>query len=265
LRQWQSREESTVSKATILANLHLHAVLPRLQDLVRLDDKARSIASQMNLSVRFRVLNGPSVVIDIRNGVVSSSGDPKAGAQLGLLFASCDQLNNMFMEKPAVPIPYKRLHKLAQMNNFTRLTKILTRYLRPSRSDLDDPDFKKKHVEMAFLTGLAGSAQIAKHDPKMEHTVRLLPHGSLQFSILPDGPFAWAVVDQDKNITSGPGKIDNPTADLEINGINVALDLLADRLDLFAAVGKGDIRASGLLPLGDELNALLDRVGKFLA
>jgi hypothetical protein len=249
----------------ILANLHLHAVLPRLQDLVRLDEEARSIAEGMNLSVRFRVLGGPSRVVEIRNGRVEASGDPSARAELGLLFASCDQLNNMFMEKPAVPVPYKRLDKLIQMKRFTRLTEIMTGYLRPSERDLEDPAFKKKFVDMTLQAGLAGAAQVAKYDSKVEHAVELLPHGSIQFSVLPDGPFAFVEVDPEKNIRSGNGRIDNPSANLDINGVDVAADLLADRLDQFAALGGGDLKASGLLSLIDEFNPLLDRVGKFLA
>jgi hypothetical protein len=248
----------------ILANLHLHAVLPRLQDLVRLDEEARSIATKMNLGIRFRVLRGPSRVVEIRSGRVEASGDPAARAELGLLFTSCDQLNNMFAQKSAVPVPYKRLDKLIQLKRFTRLTEIMTGYLRPSDQDLEDPAFKKKFVEMTLLAGLAGAAQIAKYDSKVEHVVELLPHGSIQFSVLPDGPFAFVEVDTEKNIKSGPGKIDNPSANLDINGVDVAADLLADRLDQFAALGGGDLKASGLLPLIDEFNALLDRVGKFL-
>lgn len=251
-------------RAFILANLHLHAVLPRLQDLVRLDEEARSIASQMNLSVRFRVLGGPSVVVEILNGAVTTSSDPSAKAQLGLLFASCDQLNNMFMEKTAVPIPYKQLHKLLQMKHFSRLTEIMTRYLKPTDADLKDPAFKKKSVEMTLLTGLAGAAQIAKYDGKMEHAVKLLPYGTVQFSVLPDGPFAYVEVDPSKNISSGAGKIDNPSANLDINSVDTAADMLADKLDQFAALGSGDLKATGLLPLIDEFSALLDRVGKFL-
>ena len=33
-------------RAFILANLHLHAVLPRLEELVKLDEEARSIAQE---------------------------------------------------------------------------------------------------------------------------------------------------------------------------------------------------------------------------
>lgn len=252
-------------RSYILANLHLHAVLPRLEELVKLDAEARSIASQMDLRVRFRVRKGPQMVIGIEKGAVKASADRSAKADLGLFFVNCDQLNNMFMEKLAVPIPYKHLLQLRQMTRFTKLTGIMTRYLKPSPSDLADPEFKRKHVEMTLMVGLAGAGQIAKYDRKMKKVVDRLPHGTIQFSVLPDGPFAHVSVDERKNIAVQNGKIDHPVASLDLNGVDLTADLLSDNLDTFAAVGSGEIRPSGLLSLIDEFNALLDRVGYYLA
>ena len=138
-------------RAYILANLHLHAVLPRLEELVQLDEEAQSIAREMKLNVRFKVRKGPSEVVEISDGRVRASSDPKAKADLGLFFASCDQLNNLFMEKRAIPVPYKGVTRLPQMKRFGKLTELLTRYLKPAETDLADPAFKKKHVEMALM------------------------------------------------------------------------------------------------------------------
>jgi hypothetical protein len=252
-------------RSFILANLHLHAVLPRLEELVELDEEAGSIARQMDLSVRFKVRGGPSEVVRISGGAVRSSREPKAKADLGLFFASCDQLNNLFMAKRAVPIPYKGLTRLGQMRRFGELTAILTRYLKPSDADLQDPVFKKKHVEMALLTGLSGAAEIARHDRKMEKVVDRLPWGTVQFSVLPDGPYAFARVDREKTIFVGNGTVADPTANLDIHGVDMAAGVLAGTVDTFAALGREEIRATGLLSLVDEFNALLDRVGSYLA
>ena len=252
-------------RSHILANLHLHAVLPRLEELVKLDDEARSIARQMKLKVGFKVRKGPSAVVEIAEGVVRASSDPKAKADLGLLFMSCDQLNNLFMDERAIPVPYKGLTQLRQMGRFSKLTGILTRYLKPAPDDLEDPAFKKKHVEMTLMVGLAGAAEVARYDRKMEKVVDRLPWGTVQFSVLPDGPYAFASVGKDKAISVGNGTVPNPTANLDINGVDMAAGVLAGTVDTFAAVGRQDLRATGLLSLIDELNALLDRVGYFLA
>jgi hypothetical protein len=252
-------------RSYILANLHLHAVLPRLEELVKLDEEAHSIAKQLKLKVRFKVWKGPSEVVEISDGVVRTSSDPRAKADLGLLFLNCDQLNNLFMDKRAIPVPYKGLTQLWQMRHFSKLTELLTRYLKPTEADLKDPAFKKKHVEMALMTGLAGAAEVARYDRKMEKVVDRLPWGTVQFSVLPDGPHAFASVGRDKTITVGNGTVADPTANLDIDGVDMAAGVLAGTVDTFAAVGREDLRATGLLSLIDELNALLDRVGFFLS
>ena len=252
-------------RSYILANLHLHAVLPRLEELVKLDDEARSIAQQMKLAVRFKVRKGPSEVVEIAEGAVRASSDPRAKADLGLLFLSCDQLNNLFMDKRAIPVPYKGLTRLPQMRSFSKLSGVLTRYLKPAETDLKDPGFKKKHVEMALMAGLAGAAEVARYDRKMQKVVDRLPWGTAQFSVLPDGPHAFVSVGRDKTISVTNGTIADPTATLDIHGVDMAAGVLAGTVDTFAAVGREDIRATGLLSLLDELNALLDRVGTLLA
>jgi hypothetical protein len=211
------------------------------------------------------VRGGPSETVEICDGRVRSSSDPKAKADLGLFFASCEQLNNLFMEKRSIPVPYKGLTQLRQMSRFSRLTERLTRYLKPSEGDLEDPEFKRKHVEMMLMTGLAGAAEVARYDRKMEHVVDQLPWGTLQFSVLPDGPYAFASVDEEKTIFVGNGRIADPTANLDIHGVDMAAAVLAGTVDTFAALGREEICASGLLSLVDEFNALLDRVGHFLA
>jgi hypothetical protein len=169
------------------------------------------------------------------------------------------------MDKRAIPVPYKGLTQLRQMGRFSELTGILTRYLKPAADDLEDPAFKKKHVEMTLMVGLAGAAEVARYDRKMEKVVDRLPWGTVQFSVLPDGPYAYASVGKDKTISVGNGTVADPTANLDINGVDMAAGVLAGTVDTFAAVGREDLRATGLLSLIDELNALLERVGFFLA
>ena len=94
-------------RSYILANLHLHAVLAAPGGAGQLDHEAQSIAEQMKLKVRFKARKGPSEVVEIADGVVRTSSDPQAKADLGLLFVSCDQLNNLFMDKRAIPCPTK--------------------------------------------------------------------------------------------------------------------------------------------------------------
>ena len=254
-----------MSKQEIMAHLHLFAVLPRLGDLARVDDEARTLVAGMNLTIHFNVLAGPSLFLKFSGGKVTASDRKQGRTDVAFLFTSCEKLNRMMMGEKVIPILYKGFTKLGQLKKFMRISDILPEYLKPEDSKLADPAFKAKHVELLLLTALAGAAQIAGHDPKMKKTADKLPTGTIQYEVNPDGPYAHVYVNSKDDIRVAPGKLDAPTATLEINGgIDMAADLLADKLDTFAALGAGDLRATGLLPLADEFNAMLDRVGVFL-
>ena len=253
-----------MNKKLILADLNLYAVLPRLEELVRLDEEAKNIAKDMNVVIQFTVYAGPTVQLAFSGGRVKAHRGKTMKANVALFFVSCEQLNRMFNNEKVIPIPYKGIHRIGDLKKFTKLTEILPRYLQPSDADMADPDFRKKHVEMSLMVGLSGSRSIAEYDIKMKKVVDKLLDGSILFRVLPDGPELHVVI-ENKRIYAVNAPIDDPSATLEINGVDLAVELLAGKLDSFAALGAGDLRASGLLPLADEFNALLDRVGYYLA
>jgi hypothetical protein len=213
--------------------------------------------------VRFVVRHGPFVTLRIDQHGVAYSFDRTVHFDVGLLFRTCEQLNGMFAGKNVVPIPFKGFVKLGRMKYLTQLTDRLPRYLKPSVEDLASPTFKAQHVEMLLLTGAAGAADIARLDRKMARVAARLPDGTILFRVTPDGPCANVTVCGGR-IDAAPGSIDSPSATLEIEGVDTAQALLANTLDSFAALGAGTVRASGLLPLVDEFNALLERVGHYL-
>lgn len=252
-------------KALVLANLNLHAVLPRLEELVKLDAHARELADALDLSVRFAVRGGPFVTLAIGHGTVKTSFDRSARYDVGLLFSTCDKLNAMFAGAPVTPLPFKGFLKLGRMKLFTELSNLLTRYLKPSDADMQSPEFRVKHLEMLLMTGLAGTADIARFDRKLRKVASHLPVGTMLVKVLPDGPSAHVVIREGADIAATNGPVDAPTTTLEMHGVDVAIGLLSKKIDSFAALGAGTVRASGLLPLADEYNALLDRVGYYLS
>lgn len=257
-------------KERIIAHLNLYAVLPRLEELVKLDDEAKRIAAQMNLTIHFRVKDGPSLKLSFANGSVSSSHTLTGACDVGLFFPSVGVLNRMFKgDKKAFPVPYwvnplVLINKIGDLKGFTKLMDIMPRYLKPSEDDLRDAAFRKKHIEMLFLLALSATAVIADMDPKMKKVAGHLKDGTMLFSVLPEGP-DFNVTVRGGHIEAKLGKIENPSATVEIRDIDLAIDMLNDRVDTFACTGSGDLRASGALNLVDEYNALLDRVGYFSA
>ncbi len=251
-----------MNKARIKANLYLYAVLPRLEELAKLDDEARRIAGELDLVVQFVVNAGPAVQIAIKNGEIKAHRGKVVKPGVALFFHSCDQLVRMFNQETVIPIPYRGFTKLPLMKKFTRLTEILTRYLEPSDEDLKDPKFKAAHVEMSLMVGMAGAREIADLDPKMQKVVKKLPNGTLLFRV-EGGPSAHVIVDN-RRIFALNGPISDPVGTLTLKNVDIAADVMAKKVDTFAALGIGDIKVSGLIPLVDEFNALMDRVSYFL-
>jgi hypothetical protein len=245
----------------IRAHMHLHAVLPRLGDLARLDDEARGIVAGMKVAIGFQVLGGPRVVLHFANGGVRATKE--GGGNVCLLFPSCAKLNAMFDGQKVTPIPLKGLHRMGDLKKLTRLTDILTRYLKPSDADMADAGFRAKHVELSLLVGLAATAAIATIEPKGRRIAGHMPSGTMVYDI-GGGPKAHVVIDHG-DIRAFAGTVDDPTTTIEIRDVDLAVALIKGQVDTFAANGAGDIRASGSLTLADEFNTLFDRVGLYLA
>lgn len=257
-------------KERIIAHLNLYAVLPRLAELVKLDDEAKRLAAPMNLTIHFRVNDGPSLKLSFAGGEVTTSRNLTGASDVGLFFPSVSVLNRMFKgDKKAFPIPYwvnplALINKIGDLKSFTKLMDIMPRYLKPSEEDLRDQAFRKKHVEMLFLLALSATGVIADMDPKMKKVVGQLGDGTVLFSILPEGPHLNVTI-RGGHIDAALGKIDNPSATIEVRDIDLAIDMLNDRVDTFACTGSGDLCASGSLNLVDHYNALIERVGYFSA
>jgi hypothetical protein len=245
----------------ITANMNLYAVLPALGELVKLDAEAGRIAAEMAVTLEFHVLRGPRVLLRFDHGKVTA--EREGCSDLGLLFLSCDRLNRMFAGEKITPIPFGSLWRFAELQRFEKLSAILTRYLKPSVADMKVPAFRKAHVGLSLLVGLSATREVADLDRKARRVAAHLYNGSIQYSVGDDGPDAYVEI-KDGVIQVRMGKLADPTTTIGIRDVDLAVDLIANRVDTFAANGAGDIRASGDLHLADEFNHLFERVGLYL-
>ncbi len=247
----------------VVAHLNMLAVLPRLEELVQYDADAQELIKGMKFSIRFRVMGGPSIFIAIGNGKITSTTDTTLSADTGLLFTSYEQANRMFAGEKVVPIPYWGAWRMSDLKRFTQLSTLLEKYLKPSDESLKDPGFKAQVVKMTLHTIAAGVAQLAEHDSKASHWAKSVPEGVAMFKVLPEGPAACISV-QGGKFRPIWGEVKNPSVTTTFKDIDTALNLFTGKLDAFAALGDGDVRMSGLIPMADHLNAIIDRVGWYL-
>ncbi len=252
----------------VLARLNLFAVVPRLTELVEFDEEARKIASNCTGSIELSAMRLGAVRLMFRNGNLDVVRDPGGSADTGLWFPSPELLNKLFAGEKAVPVPYVwKPWNLPKLMAFQKLADRLGAMLGDPDKTLkdsgNDPKTKEFLVRCMLYTALAGVKELVEYDEKMAWFSKSTPDGTFLIKVLDDGPEAHLFIRQGV-VTPGKGPIANPTVTLEIKNLDIAWELLQGRIDAMGALGACDIRMTGFLPLADNVNVVMDRLGVYL-
>jgi len=251
----------------VKARLNLLAVLPNLEDVVRDDAEMRALVSEARITVRFVVARGPSAYARFADGVctVGEGSPPKApgSPSVVLSFASPGHLNKMFDGK-AQPVPLWGLNHLKFLQGpFTQLTERLAYYLTPTDELLAHPGYLAMNTRLTLNTAAYAVPQLLAGDPDCRALRHALGEGSVVIKVLPDGPSVHLVCGR-SFVRPGKGELPQPSALVLLPGLQVANDFLNAKLDMFAAVAKGDIEIWGQIGMVDALGLVLDRVPRYL-
>ncbi len=247
----------------VKACLNLHAVLPNLEELIAFDVEARQLTSTWDIAIEFNVHNGPRAHVVIRNGQCRVGRGPSDRCDVRLWFTSPAHLNAMFANK-GTPIPTKGFTRLGFVSKeFLKLTGRLEHFLRASPEMLKDTKVFDFVTRCMLFTAVYGLRELCEHDPGVSDLVEHTPMGVAEFAILPDGPAAH-LTRADHGFSVAKGTASSPNARMQFRNSQVCYDLLNGRIDAFAALGRGDVTATGFLPLVDQLNAILERLEPYL-
>ena len=252
----------------ILARLHLHAVLPALEDLAALSPEVRQLAARWNFSLRLQLLHGPAATLTSPgDGTLRVTPGHTAPARLTLTFLTANQLNRTFLNQGALPpLPTGGFWRILGVKPFVALTKQLDRVLQATPAVLADESFRVQHLRLLFRVLVGAVPIVAETDPVSRHTLTHTPPGTLELrvpSLRLVGHLRWA----DGRMTSAPGPLpDRATPDAVITFVDLptADDALLGRLDPNAAVGLGRVEIKGLVPLADGLSVVMDRVESYI-
>jgi hypothetical protein len=249
-----------------LAQLNLHAVLPALEDLVRLSPAAQKLIAHWDFSLRLQLTGGPAATLVSKNGRLTVQRDATPPAHLVLLFLSASQLNRTFLNQKALPpIPIAGFWRLAKVRTFTALTKLLDQALQPAAGALADPAFREQHLRLLFKVLLGAIPVVGSQDPPSRHSLGHTPPGLAEIRAPALEMAGWADWTADGRLTSGMGPALRPP-DVVItfcDGETTGAALLG-KLDPNAAVGLGRVDVRGLVPLADGLSLVMDRVESYL-
>ena len=246
-----------------LAYINLYAVLGSLENLCELAPEASSLLTNKKpISIGFEVKGGPSATITFKNGRCRmEQGCAKCDVKLP--FSSCEKFNGL-IDGTVTPIPSKGFHHIGfLLNSFTKLTDLLSKYMRPDPEDLKDPDFFRISTLLLLNTITVAIAQIGNNDEIGKFSASNMVDGEISFSI--KGAASTTIRVKNHRLLGIKKASENPRAIMEFSSIELARDLFDGNVNAIACVGSGDIVMKGMISMLDNLNRILDRVALYLA
>jgi len=120
------------------------------------------------------------------------------------------------------------------------------------------------NTALSLYTAAYAVCELMRWDPVGKQLGAQMPAGTLQLSVLPEGPHAHIRYDGKGGAEPGIGIADTPTAVLTFESCQIANALFNGTLDGFGAIALGNIKMRGLIPLVENTNVILDRIPVYL-
>lgn len=245
-----------------LAYVNMFAVLKDLEILCALDDEAKKLASPAKpVSISFNVAGGPRATLSFAGGQCAMREG--LGGQIKLRLPSPEAFNLMVDGKKN-PTPYGGFTRLKFLtSDFTKLTDLMQKYLRADTEALKDRAFFEKSTTMMFYLVANALSAIGSHDAAGKLSAARIPDGSVSMEI-DGGPCAEIAVRGGK-MTTYNRKAENPRAYMIFADFDTARGLFDGTTEALSALASGKIVMKGYIPMIENLNKVLGRVGAYLA
>lgn len=246
-----------------LSYINMFAVLKDLEQLCRLDDEAKALASPPKpVSIGFNVGgDGPKATFTFGGGECTMAEG--LGGKIKLRLGSPEALNQM-VDGEKTPLPYGGFFKLSfLLKNFTQMTDILNKYLRASDEDLKDRAFYEKSTTLMFYLVANALSAIGNYDEIGMLSAKKIPDGSIAMEIA-GGPCAEIVIKGGRMQTFNR-KAEKPRAYMVFDSFDTARGLFDGTVESMSALAAGKIVMKGYIPMIDNLNKILSRVAIYLA
>ncbi len=252
-----------MTDARTLAYINMYAVLGTLENLCELSQEARDLVmTKKPISIGFEVKDGPSATLTFKNGRCRMEQGCNS-CDVKLPFSSCEKFNGL-IDGTVTPIPSKGFTKISfLLKQFTPLTDMLSKYMRPSEEDLQDEEFFELSTKLLFYTITVAISQIANNDEIGQFSAKQIPDGNVKFAIT-GGPSATIAI-KDHRLVTIKKNPENFRAVMEFGSMKLAHDLFDGKVNAIAQVGEGNIIMKGMINMLDNINRILDRVALYLA
>ena len=241
----------------VLARIHMGAILSNFEILTREDAEAFSIAKGWNGSIFFMVgMKGPRATLEMKDGAVRVAEGKSGKPDIVLFFPTARILNNQFTGTGSgFPIPLKGLLKAKGLKVFSNLARRMEAILKGANPP--------REIKARLLINTVGKAiaAIAASEPESQIIAQNL-RGIAEVRIRDDE--AVNITFSGQGVTARNGRATDPDLVMEFATKDLFLDIVDDRVDVFAAICLEDILVEGDLHMGEAINLFLDRVGVYL-
>ena len=248
---------------SVLARCNLFAVLGAIPQLIELDPEAAALVAGKRIKIGFSVKNCAEATLVIRDGKAEMVKGTK-GCSIKLYFASPEKFNAL-IDGTGTPLPVSGFHHIGfLLKEFTKLTDILSAYLRPTPERLSDPVFFERSTTlMLYVIGRA-IVQIGNHDKVGMFSASNITDGKILLGIGDDLTVAIHAKNSHLMFNPTPNR-ESVTSRMVFDSLQTARDLFDGRINAIAAVGMGQVRINGMISQVDNVNRILDRVAIYLA
>lgn len=252
--------------AAVLSRLYLEAVLPCLTDLAVQDPVARGIMASSRGSIALRILGGPKAVLTFDRGRIAWSPASRSWPSVTLLFFSHAHLNAFFGGAAwAVPLPIWGGWRIALLSRFAKLAERLEAVLDGHADVLATAAGRRLYARLSLITAGLGLAPLAAGDPEAIDMLRTLPSGLAAFSIEGEpNSTVWFDCAANPKLSGWSEVPRRPDVSIDFGNVNLAYAAMRDEADTMAAIGAGEMRVDGLIPLADGLNVVMERLRIYL-
>lgn len=252
------------------AFVNFYAAMGTVQTYAKLDEKAKEIAAQKDISVRFKVKGGPDGVLVFNGGAVKAvpyiEGMP---TDIVMLCTSNEKFNELVDGTSQSVIPLKGFLKLGFMlkkdSPFNILTQDMAELMR--KTEFKDAAEKKLSTLLAFNAMVAAIAQIGNEDELGKMSAARIPEGDIGLEIKGE---CFCTIRVTK--TAEGTKLEyfdevspKSRSRMVFDSIETAKGIIDGELDAMYCVSTGKIAMSGFIPMLQNLNNILNIVPKYLS
>lgn len=251
-----------MTDAATLAYINLYGILGAIPAMLEISAEAKKILGKSACSIGFAVKDGPAATLSFAGGrcILREGVDD---CTVKLPFASPEKFNGL-IDGTVTPVPSRGFTKLPfLLGKFTKLTDLLTKYLRPTEEDMADPEFAKISTTLLFGVITRAVCQIANHDRVGKASASYIVDGVIRLGI-ENGP-AFAIQAKKNRLTAMAKVPENVTSMMTFRDMDTARALFDGKINAVASIGTGDVRMAGMISQIDNVNRILDRVALYLA